>query len=130
MMQAKPTDADYEVMDRLLNGMQAMFDCDSDPDGDKPGVPLNDADALHWFRNLWKREAGALNRVYWAGRTAIENACVPDADVLKFKPIYAAAPALLAACKAAEEAYGAGNWCGHDIGEQLQHAITQAEAAG
>lgn len=37
-----------------------------------------------------------------------------------------AAPALLAACKAAEEAYGAGNWCGHDIGDQLQAAIKLA----
>lgn len=41
--------------------------------------------------------------------------------------LIAAAPDLLAACKRAEAAYGAGNWAGEEIGEQLQAAIAKAE---
>lgn len=59
MQMAKPTDEQFDAVFDFLQRMESRM-----PDR---------------VRSCWQR-------VLWAGKTAIDNACDPNSDVLKFKP--------------------------------------------
>lgn len=117
---AKPSEEDFDTVHGFLQGLEAMLEHNKLPDDhpdaavhepDEYGGPIDSPVIVDWVRRKWgqcRRRAGVQNcwqRVLWAGKTAIDNACDPAADVLEYKPEIQRAmdchQELLAACEAA-----------------------------
>jgi hypothetical protein len=86
--QAKPSPEDNEAMLRFLKGLEDIFHNNVHPDaGDSEDVPpLSDEDAFLWIRHRYLQSGHRFDRVFWAGRCAIDNACDPSLSYLEFKP--------------------------------------------
>ena len=93
MRQAKPSAEDQDAVFRFLQGMESILEDGLDPDTE---LPVDEDGVLAWLQSQWKVVGTSWQRVLWAGRVAIDNACDPNLDYLEFKP------EILSAMKAAE----------------------------
>lgn len=95
MQMAKPHSGEFDTVYRFLSGMESIIErgCLPVGEGDEyDEIECESAEEkLAWIENAWDAVSPSWQRVLMAGQVAIENACDPDATVLKFKPEIAAA---------------------------------------
>lgn len=84
MRMAMPSEADQEAVLRFLQDLEEVLDYGGE------------GDIAEIVERHWPAVSVSWQRVYWAGLTAIENACDPNLSYLEFKP------EILAAMKQAE----------------------------
>ena len=84
MKQAKPRPGEFEALVEFHNEMESLLGYTG---RDRDRRPKNEAELLEMIRDAWiEMSAGcSWERVLWAGQTAIENACDPNARTLEFK---------------------------------------------
>lgn len=95
MKMAKPSDADFDAVLAFLQAVESVFEDGVDAE---TGAELDEG--IEMMRSIERRWDGgaayAWQRVLWAGKTAIDNCCDPNATTLEHKPEIAAA---IAACE-------------------------------
>jgi hypothetical protein len=84
MKQAKPSPDECRKFLEFMQGLELIMDGDF-PDGEEFDVH-NDAMVVGWLHAKWKAIYPVWERVFFAGQTAMENACDPNADTLEWKP--------------------------------------------
>lgn len=136
MKMAKPSEADFENTVDFLNACDSVLGAQVDPE---TGDELEGSEAqLSVLERYWRDATNRWSRVLWAGKTAIDNCCDPNARVLEHKPEIAKAIAmqaanvdLLAACKDAQcDCTIRERDSGHKVGcwfPAMQAAIARAE---
>ena len=87
---AKPSEADFDCVHDFLKGLEIILEegcipkADLDDDIDLPNATAEPV--FDWLEKQWRDVSRSWSRVLWAGKTAIDNCCDPNADVLEFKP--------------------------------------------
>lgn len=85
MKQAKPSEAEQDAVFAFLQGLESLID-GVHPDREDDYDEITDAEFVRWVERNWQEIEASWQRVFWAGRTAINNACDPHLDWLEFKP--------------------------------------------
>ena len=80
---AKPTQDDFACVLYFFNMTESIFEDGVDME---TGENVAGAEQFELMRTQWKKISPSWNRVLWAGKMAIDNACDPDCDVLEFSP--------------------------------------------
>jgi hypothetical protein len=85
---AKPSKEDFDRVFDYLQNLESILTEEKLADTDeKEGAPIkNDGEAIVWLSRNWKQVSHRWERLLWAGKTAIDNLCDPDASVLEVKP--------------------------------------------
>jgi hypothetical protein len=87
MKMAKPKAGEFEAVVGFMQLLESIIEQREVPGGDGEPTPVEfDEDALAAIEKAWEKVSACYCRVLFAGQTAIENACDPDADALEFKP--------------------------------------------
>lgn len=74
MRMAKPTEQDQDAVLRFMQDLEEVLDYDGE------------GDVAEIVERHWPEVSVSWQRVYWAGLSAIQNACDPDLTYLEFKP--------------------------------------------
>lgn len=96
MKMAKPSEEDFNIVHDFLQGIELAIEEGCLPDPSNPDGCGEDATPerfLDWVERQWRLVRMSWSRVLWAGKTAIDNACDPNSDVLEFRPDILAAMA-------------------------------------
>lgn len=85
---AKPSQQDFECVHDFLQGIETIIEDDLIPEqGDgESGTLATEDRTVEWMTTQWRRVRRSWSRVLWAGKTAIDNCCDPNANVLEWKP--------------------------------------------
>jgi hypothetical protein len=82
---AKPSAKDFDVVHDFLQRLESIVEQGLDIQEDSE-TEIDDADVGGWVDDNWRAVSGSWQRLLWAGKTAIDNLCDPDADALEVKP--------------------------------------------
>lgn len=102
MNMARAKQSDFEAVDRLESVIACMTENHVFPSEiDDESVPRDDINERlgEFVKDWWEQYSASWFRVVFGAKTAIENACDPDSDILEFKTLYLHATDLLDACK-------------------------------
>jgi hypothetical protein len=87
MKQAKPSADECRKFLEFMQGLESIIENGECPDPDSEPFDIRDANELvGWLYHQWHSIGPIWQRVFFAGQTAMENACDPNADTLEWKP--------------------------------------------
>ncbi len=89
MKQAMYAKGDFDLVFDFLNGIATMVETGLMPDNEEDEA--DDSSFSDWVETKFAEIEDKWQRVLWAGKVALDNACDPTAKTVEWKPEIAAA---------------------------------------
>jgi hypothetical protein len=81
--QARPSELELNLVAEFLGQLDYVMDCDEHP---HTGDHLDERAKLLFLATIYRQVDRCLQRVYWAGRCALDNCTDTESDVVEWRP--------------------------------------------